>query len=198
MVKHIYGWTSIFQSPCYWIQFISKLSWWYYWLKSSDNCSYYLQFWRQYVWTIDVIRLKSFSQLQLATVSGLVVGSIASGVYGVGASMRVDLEYTELVSSGPNCYWGILSCYINEGGVYWIGTHRRTPFYVILALLLVMGIPQTEVKIHSYARWASPRTTISTYLKYLKLISMACCHLFLTGFGNFLPMPVGHLFKRSL
>ena len=64
--------------------------------------------------TIDVIRLKSFSQLQLATVSGLVVGTIAgdseiwsilswlvvnpiaSGVYGVDASMRVDLEYTDL------------------------------------------------------------------------------------------------------
>ena len=34
--KHIYGWTRIFQPHCYWIQFISKLSWWYYWLKSFD------------------------------------------------------------------------------------------------------------------------------------------------------------------
>ena len=44
--------------------------------------------------TIGVIRLKSFSQL--ATVLGSVVDSIASGVYRVGASMRVDLEYTDL------------------------------------------------------------------------------------------------------
>ena len=76
-------------------------------------------------------------QLQLATVSGSVVGPIASGVYRVGASMRVDLEYTDLEYTEM-----VLTADV--------------AFYTILALLLTgfawhLNIPETNF----YARWAS-------------------------------------------
>ena len=81
------------------------------------------------------------------------------------------------------CIWSVVDSIASGFGVYWIGTHHRTPFYVIL----VMGIGQTGLKKrHQTGVWMSCLASQHTWNIWKRP----------NWPRNSFSMPVGHLFKK--